>query len=520
MKILEKNFTLTTRIISLMCLVAFGFVCLFGWFLIAQRKELYREKENALRQIVELAHGIVQQHARAAAGAGATATSIAEEKQRAIEAIRALRYNDSDYLWINDMEPRMVMHPTAPAMNGQSLADYADPNGKRLFVEAVEICRRDGEGDISYAWPKPGDTRPTPKLSYVKLVPEWGWVIGSGVYVDDIEQRVWETGFKLAVGLGVTLLITLSLGFVVARRTTRPVIETMAEMGVGAEQVSSASSEIAEAAQRLSQGATSQAASLEESSASLEEIAAMTRSTADSAGRAAVTVATAEHLAGEAQQALQGMVQSMTAIEESSGRVAKIIRTIDEIAFQTNILALNAAVEAARAGEAGMGFAVVADEVRALAQRSAQAAKDTTTIIEESISAAQDGFRRVDSVSQSINAVTETAVRVKELVDGIADASRQQSAGVDQVARAVADMEKVTQATAAAAEESAAASEELNAQASMTFHLVQRLATAVVGDSVVAAARASESDAPAMTGPRPVPHLPRTGRALLRANAR
>jgi len=401
MKILEKNFTLTTRIISLMCLVAFGFVCLFGWFLIAQRKELYREKENALRQIVELAHGIVQQHARAAAGAGATATSIAEEKQRAIEAIRALRYNDSDY-----------------------------------------------------------------------------------------------------------------------RRTTRPVIETMAEMGVGAEQVSSASSEIAEAAQRLSQGATSQAASLEESSASLEEIAAMTRSTADSAGRAAVTVATAEHLAGEAQQALQGMVQSMTAIEESSGRVAKIIRTIDEIAFQTNILALNAAVEAARAGEAGMGFAVVADEVRALAQRSAQAAKDTTTIIEESIAAAQDGFRRVDSVSQSINAVTETAVRVKELVDGIADASRQQSAGVDQVARAVADMEKVTQATAAAAEESAAASEELNAQASMTFHLVQRLATAVVGDSVVAAARASESDAPAMTGPRPVPHLPRTGRELLRANAR
>ena len=484
-----KRLSLTARIISLMCLVAFGFVCLFVWFLVAQRAALYAEKRQALRQVVELAHGIVEAQVRTDSGPGATATSIADAKRRAMEAIGALRYNGNDYLWINDLEPRMVMHPTAANLNGQNLADYADPNGKHLFVEAVEVCRRDGEGEVAYSWPKPGDTRPTPKLSYVKLVPEWGWVIGSGVYVDDIERAVWATSIKLAGALVVTLALTLSLGFLVARRTTRPVMHTMAQMREGAEHVSCASSEIAAAAQRLSQGATEQAASLEESSASLEEISSMTRSTAESAGHAASTVAEAEQLAGAAQTALQGMVQSMTAIEESSGRVAKIIKTIDEIAFQTNILALNAAVEAARAGSAGMGFAVVADEVRALAQRSADAAKNTSGIIAESIAAAQDAFKRVDDVKRSISAVNQTSMRVRLLVDGIADASRQQATGVEQVTRAVAEMERVTLTTAATAQQSAAASEELNAQALNTFDMVHALASAIGGGGGAAPSR-------------------------------
>jgi methyl-accepting chemotaxis protein len=494
-----KNLTLTARIISLMCLVAFGFVCLFVWLLLVQRTELYDEQEEALRHIVELGHSIVQQQARAAGGAAATAASTAEAKRRAIETLRTLRYNGHDYLWINDLEPRMVMHPTSPELEGRSLTDYTDPNGKKPFVEAATICRRDGEGPVAYAWPKPGETTPTPKMSYVKLVPEWGWVIGSGVYVDDIEKHVWATGTQLGTGLVVTLIVTLSLGLLVARRTTRPILETMAQMRRGSEEVTSASVEIAESAQTLSRGATEQAASLEETSASLEEISAMTRTTADTAKRAAVTVGEAEHLAESAQTALRGMVQSMTAIEDSTGQVARIIKTIDEIAFQTNILALNAAVEAARAGEAGMGFAVVADEVRVLAQRSAQAAKDTAAIIESSISTAQEGFRRVDAVAQSINAVTETAVRVKELVDGIADASQQQATSVEQVSRAVVEMEKVTQSTAASAEESAAASEELSAQASLTSEMVERLSS-VVGRGSAAPAEAPST---AQAGSRP-----------------
>jgi methyl-accepting chemotaxis protein/methyl-accepting chemotaxis protein-1 (serine sensor receptor) len=169
----------------------------------------------------------------------------------------------------------------------------------------------------------------------------------------------------------------------------------------------------------------------------------------------------------------------MASIQASSQQVAKIIKTIDEIAFQTNILALNAAVEAARAGEAGMGFAVVADEVRNLAQRSAQAAKDTAGLIEESIGKAQDGNHKVEQVAASISGITGSIASVKGLVDEVSVASRQQAQGIDQVSQAIAQMEKVTQTTAATAEESAAASEELSAQAAEAMAVIGRLKTLV-----------------------------------------
>jgi methyl-accepting chemotaxis protein/methyl-accepting chemotaxis protein-1 (serine sensor receptor) len=169
------------------------------------------------------------------------------------------------------------------------------------------------------------------------------------------------------------------------------------------------------------------------------------------------------------------MVASMSAIQESSNKVAKIIKTIDEIAFQTNILALNAAVEAARAGEVGMGFAVVADEVRNLAQRSAQAARDTQTLIEESIANSKSGAARVQNVETAIGSIAESVSKVKGLVDEVSESSRQQAQGIGQVSQAIAQMEKVTQTTAATAEESAAASEELNAQAETSRELVAEL---------------------------------------------
>ena len=205
----------------------------------------------------------------------------------------------------------------------------------------------------------------------------------------------------------------------------------------------------------------------------------MTRRNAENSQEAASSMAQTEKLVGDANAALGEMVTSMVAIKESSDKVSKIIKTIDEIAFQTNILALNAAVEAARAGEAGMGFAVVADEVRTLAQRSAQAARDTAALIEESITRANHGHQRVAQVSDAIGAITASAGRVKELVDAVSVASREQSHGIDQVTQAITQMEKVTQNTAATAEESAAASEELSAQAESAMAVVGRLSTLV-----------------------------------------
>ena len=298
----------------------------------------------------------------------------------------------------------------------------------------------------------------------------------------------------LIVVLFLQLPAALGIG-VIVRRTVRALGRTVIDLSRAATQVRSASTQVAASAQSLSQGATTQAASLEQTSASMEQMAAMTRRNADNARTAATLTDQMVNEARTSTGALSEMVLSMGAIRESSDRVAQIIKTIDEIAFQTNILALNAAVEAARAGEAGMGFAVVADEVRSLAQRSAQAARDTAAMIEESITRAQDGAVRVEQVAQSIEAFTGTVGRVRVIVGEVREASEQQTQGIDQVSQAVAQMEKVTQTTAATAEESAAASEELSGQAAATMDVVRGL-SAMIGEGA------------ASTAPAPAPAVP------------
>jgi methyl-accepting chemotaxis protein len=275
---------------------------------------------------------------------------------------------------------------------------------------------------------------------------------------------------SVAMGAGVAFIVH-SVSGTLGRRAV--------EMRDGAQQVVSAATQVASSAQSLSRGASEQAASLEETSASMEEMASMTRQNAENSQQAASLMTEVDKRVNESNRALGAMVSSMTSIQESSAKVARIIKTIDEIAFQTNILALNAAVEAARAGEAGMGFAVVADEVRNLAQRSAQAAKDTAALIEESSANAAQGSQTVEQVAGAISAITTSVSKVKGLVDEVSVASRQQAQGIDQVTQALSQMEKVTQTTAATAEESAAASEELNAQAETAMVVVAKIETMV-----------------------------------------
>jgi methyl-accepting chemotaxis protein/methyl-accepting chemotaxis protein-1 (serine sensor receptor) len=254
------------------------------------------------------------------------------------------------------------------------------------------------------------------------------------------------------------------------------------EMGDGADQVASAATEVSSASQSLAEGASEQAASLEETSSSSEEINSMTRKNAENTKVAAEVTGQVEQRVIAANQALSEMWDSMKEIKTSSEKVSQIIKVIDEIAFQTNILALNAAVEAARAGEAGMGFAVVADEVRNLAQRCAQAAKDTSALIEESITKSNDGKVKVDQVAVAIHAITEESAKVRTLVDEVNLGSQEQVRGIEQISKAISQMEQVTQSTAASAEESASASEELTAQAAALKGIADELALMVGGD--------------------------------------
>jgi methyl-accepting chemotaxis protein/methyl-accepting chemotaxis protein-1 (serine sensor receptor) len=245
--------------------------------------------------------------------------------------------------------------------------------------------------------------------------------------------------------------------------------------------VASAAGQISSSSQSLAQGASEQAASLEETSAASEEINSMARKNAENSQAANALVTESQRKFTETNHSLETMVVAMGDIKTSSDKVAKIIRVIDEIAFQTNILALNAAVEAARAGEAGMGFAVVADEVRNLAQRCAQAAKDTAALIEESIGKSNEGKVKVDQVAVAIRAITEESAQVKTLVDEVSLGSQEQTRGIEQVAKALTQMEQVTQQSAANAEESAAAAEELTAQASTLMDVVGQLSAMVGG---------------------------------------
>ncbi len=332
---------------------------------------------------------------------------------------------------------------------------------------------RDAQG----GWNLTGFSPSKGALGYAGL--GWGTLVAvdEGVALASVyDLRNYMILLVLASAVTVGLL-----GLWLGRATARPLMQGLSVLRSGAAQVAAAAGQVSSSAQSLSEGATEQAAALEQTSASMEEMASMTRSNAENAARAFTLMSEAASSVDGANRALADMVTSMTAIRESSHKVSKIIRTIDEIAFQTNILALNAAVEAARAGEAGMGFAVVADEVRSLAQRSAAAARDTTALIEESVMRSENGEARVSQVTDAIRRITAGVTEVKQLVEDVSAASSQQTQGVDQVTQAISQMEKVTQSSAATAEESAAASEQLNAQAEATKYEVGRLVQIVAG---------------------------------------
>jgi methyl-accepting chemotaxis protein len=263
-------------------------------------------------------------------------------------------------------------------------------------------------------------------------------------------------------------LASMALGIVFAwgiiRSTNKALQQIAITLNDAATQVAAAAGQVSSSSQSLAEGSSEQAASLEETSASLEEIGSMTKRNADSAENArAISIQTTQATETGTRQ-MDEMVASMGAIKASSDNIAKIIKTIDEIAFQTNILALNAAVEAARAGEAGAGFAVVADEVRALAQRAAQAARETTEKIDDSITKSGQGLEISGRVAADLKQITDKTREVNALVVEIAAASKEQNQGLGQVSTAISQMDKVTQSNAGTAEESAAAAEELNAQ--------------------------------------------------------
>jgi methyl-accepting chemotaxis protein/methyl-accepting chemotaxis protein-1 (serine sensor receptor) len=350
-----------------------------------------------------------------------------------------------------------------------------------------------------YAAAQRGDLAAADAINNKRIVPLGAVLNQGGANLADLEFKYASAYAKEAaesVPAALTFTIVLlvvsllsAVGFVlIVRRITLKLTEGIAELRDGAEQVRSAAAQVSSASQALAQGASEQAASLEETSASSEEITSISLRNTDNSAATAEILKQSEVKVQRANGYLLEMVHSMNQINESSGKISKIIKVIDEIAFQTNILALNAAVEAARAGKAGMGFAVVADEVRNLAQRSAQAAKDTAMLIEDSINRSSEGKAKVDLVAQAIHTITEDTAQIKHMVDEVRLGSEEQSRGVKQIAGSIVQMEQVTQASAANAEQSAAAAQQLDAQSETMKDIVVRLSGMVAEDPMQHAA--------------------------------
>jgi methyl-accepting chemotaxis protein len=404
------------------------------------------------------------------------------------QSIMGVKIGTSGYAYVLDPAGVYVISKDGKR-DGESIWDAKDAAGN-LFIQTIinqaKLLKPGETALASYPWKNPGEAEARRKTVAFAYYAPWQWIVAGGTFddefyaglkrIDDATQASRRRSWTL---LGCSLVLVIALWFALARQLTSVIARTAHQLKRGSAQVAIASGQMSDASQKLAEGASEQAASLEEVSASLEELSSMTKRNAENAQAGK----TASHLARGAAESgaseMEHMQTAMEAIQQSSGEISKIIKTIDEIAFQTNILALNAAVEAARAGEAGAGFAVVADEVRSLAQRSAGAAKETSDRVEGAVQKSRQGVEFSRRVASTFVEILEKSREVDRLVAEVATASHEQAGGLQQINTALAQMDKVTQGNAAGAEETAAASEELNAQSTELQQAAGELAALV-----------------------------------------
>ena len=494
-------FTAKATIISLAFIVPL--IGLLGWQIRTQSEQALQARMDATRQHVEIAHGLI---AWAQAQEAAGKMTREQAQLLAKQAVSKLRYNGNEYFWINDMQPRIVMHPIKPELDGKDVGDMKDPNGFALFSAFAAKVRAEGKGFVAYQWPKPGADKPVDKISYVQGFEPWGWVVGSGIYTGDLREAVLR---QVGLNSGVVVVALLIAGYLFlsfyrvmdgglkeTRRhlramtsgdlTTSPspwgndeaaqLMTELADMQESlrgmvlrvrrcSDEIVFSSREIATGAMDLSARTEQAAANLEESAAAMEEISSTVKATADHTREAAHVASHNADVAADGGRAMREVAATMEGIRSSSAKIVEIIGTIDGIAFQTNILALNAAVEAARAGEQGRGFAVVASEVRRLAKRSADAAREIKTLIGHSVEQVESGTGVVRKAGATIEDIVTSSQRVNQLLGEVATGAREQSVGIGQIGEAVQELDRMTQQNAALVEETAAAATAMKDQA-------------------------------------------------------
>jgi methyl-accepting chemotaxis protein len=504
-----KSLSFKAKIGALVCAALAAIVVLAIFSVVQIRTHITEGRRGELMSAVESAQSIAAAYQKQAAEG-----KLSEEDARkaALEAIRVARFGHEgkDYFYVWTLDGKGVMHPFKPEWTGQDmigkLMDSRGADSLKVLVDAMRVSK-DGRAFVEVLHPRPGQKVGVPKLQHAIAVPGWNWMVGAGLYMDDVDAAVAEALYKTA-GFALVVLVALAaLGTVVARRVLAQIggdpsqaVDAMREVARGnlavdlgrpaagsvlgelqvmaqslrntvgqvrsaTDGIVTASAQIAAGSQDLSGRTEQTASSLQQTAASMEELAGTVTHTAQSAHSANALAKAASDAATQGGAVVQEVVTTMDAITESSRRIGDITGVIDGIAFQTNILALNAAVEAARAGEAGRGFAVVASEVRSLAQRSADAAKEIKSLIGQSVERVEAGAGQVQRAGDAMQHIVDNVDKVTRIIAEITHASSEQSSGIGQVNTAVSELDRATQQNAALVEESTAAAHSLREQA-------------------------------------------------------
>jgi len=440
--------------ISLLCLVLTEFV-----FLIYLRRDLIEEKKTRTRSVVETAYEMIQHYYNESKNGKITEQ---EAQQRAKELVKALRYEGTEYFWINDMNRFMVAHPYFE-LEGKDQTGLTDVNGKRIVVAFVELIKNQKSGFVDYVWKKPGSEKATPKLAYVKSFEPWGWIVGSGIYIDDVQKNFIDKAFKLGILLFIITFVIVFISWIISRSITQPLsivkerLQNMAsgDLRIGEDelhnvfkqtssetgqllgtlnnmrksldsligqvqlsgiQVTSSATEIAASARQLEATVTEQAASIREVNATNIEITSTSENLMQTMGEVSKTVFDTASMAETGREKLNRMQSSMrefidatsyissklSVINEKANKISGIVTTINKISDQTNLLSLNAAIEAEKAGEYGKGFSVVAREITRLSDQTAIATKDIEYMVKEMQSSVSSGVMEMDKFAEGV----------------------------------------------------------------------------------------------------------------------